>query len=218
MPLCHFSVPARPGHAGAGRCRVCRLRSGRRPPFLRSCVPAFLHSCVPALCMPRNTTAAIFCTDYRRGTVPAGFPYAARRGAVPFLVTHSPVTGISRTPRTARNGTATGPVGSRVLARVYCCYSVTKQQCLLSCTCLPAVHRTGRPSGAGGVVPPRIKNCRRQFCPEYNFSPGILYHPLCRKESPVTDFSGGKSGSPVLAGHACIPSCVLFSPMGFSDT
>ena len=46
MPLCHFSVPARPGHAGAGRCRVCRLRSGRRPPFLRSCVPAFLRSCV----------------------------------------------------------------------------------------------------------------------------------------------------------------------------
>ncbi len=48
MPLCHFSVPARPGHAGAGRCRVCRLRSGRRPPFLHSCILAFLRSCVPA--------------------------------------------------------------------------------------------------------------------------------------------------------------------------
>ena len=216
MPLCHFSVPARPGHAGAGRCRVCRLRSGRRPPFLHSCAPALLRSCVVHAAQhnrchllhrlpPRNCT-------YRGSHTPR----TAR--AVHPLITHSPVAGVSHTPRTARNGTATGPVGSRVLARVYCCYSVTKQQCLLSCTCLPAVHRTGRPSGAGGVGPPRIKNCRRQFCPEYNFSPGILYHPLCRKESPVTDFSGGKSGAPVLAGHACIPSCVLFSPMGFSDT
>ena len=72
MPLCHFFVPARPGHAGAGRCRVCRLRSGRRPPFLRSCVPAFLR-CACCATQPLPSSAQITAAELY---VP-GFPYAA---------------------------------------------------------------------------------------------------------------------------------------------